>query len=181
MLSYHGLICPTELLQSRFRSSDIQLSEQRVLRMRKSMLSKKPVRPWLDRPEWVLQPWVATRQVLFQRNGGGFGKSFTMNYQLNNIIQGTWKLFFTWALYFVSLLLCSCCVIYLSYRFFLVFPCCCVWGALNVDLVLLRLCILAEIKKKKIKFNPIIHFVVLGVITQHAQVVTLCAHDRYKY
>ena len=58
LLSYHGLTCPTELFQSRIRSSDIQLSEQRNLRMRKSMSSKKPVRPWPDRPEWVLRPCI---------------------------------------------------------------------------------------------------------------------------
>ena len=40
--SYWAIMdCPTELLQSRIRSSDIQLSEQRNLRMRKSMSSKK--------------------------------------------------------------------------------------------------------------------------------------------
>ena len=49
-----------ELLQSRIRSSDIQLSEQCNLRMRKSMSSKKPVRPWPDRPEWVLRLWYVS-------------------------------------------------------------------------------------------------------------------------
>ena len=50
------LPAPLSCFSRGFARPTSKLSEQRNLRMRKSMSSKKPVRPWPDRPEWVLQP-----------------------------------------------------------------------------------------------------------------------------
>ena len=55
------LPAPLSCFSRGFARPTSKLSEQRNLRMRKSMSSKKPVRPWPDRPEWVLRPcdWIA--------------------------------------------------------------------------------------------------------------------------